>query len=55
VVRGLRAQGVAIFLISTEPETVLSLADRALVMRKGHFTAELAGAALTKENLLKTA
>ena len=55
VVRRLRAQGVAIFLISTEPETVLSLADRALVMRKGHFTAELVGAALTKENLMKTA
>jgi ribose transport system ATP-binding protein len=55
VVRRLRAQGVAIFLISTEPETVLSLADRALVMRKGHFTAELAGAALTKENLMKAA
>ena len=55
VVRRLRAQGVAIFLISTEPETILSLADRALVMRKGHFTAELAGAALTKENLMKTA
>jgi ribose transport system ATP-binding protein len=55
VVRRLRAQGVAIFLISTEPETVLSLADRALVMRKGQFTAELTGAALTKENLMKTA
>jgi len=55
VVRRLRAQGVAIFLISTEPETVLSLADRALVMRKGRFTAELAGAALTKANLMKTA
>jgi ribose transport system ATP-binding protein len=55
VVRRLRAQGVAIFLISTEPETVLSVADRALVMRKGHFTAELSGAALTKDNLMKTA
>jgi len=47
--------GVAILLITTEPETILSVADRALVMSKGSITAELAGSVLTKENLMKHA
>jgi ribose transport system ATP-binding protein len=55
IVRGLRDQGVAILLITTEPETLLSIADRALVLRKGRITAELRGAELTKENLMKHA
>ncbi len=55
IVRGLRDQGVAILLITTEPETLLSIADRALVLRKGRVTAELRDAELTKENLMKHA
>jgi len=55
VVARLRRQGVAILLITTEPETLLAMADRALVMRRGRITATLAGAALTKEDLLKNA
>jgi ribose transport system ATP-binding protein len=55
IVKRLREQGVAILLISTEPETVLGIADRALVMRKGRITAELAGTALSKEALMKNA
>jgi ribose transport system ATP-binding protein len=55
IVKRLRDDGVAILLITTEPETILGIADRALVMRKGHITAELAGAALTKEALMKNA
>jgi ribose transport system ATP-binding protein len=55
IVRGLRDQGVAILLITAEPETLLSSADRALVLRKGRVTAELSGAELTKENLMKHA
>ena len=35
IVRNLRDQGVGIIVLSTEPETVLSLADRIIVMRKG--------------------
>jgi ABC-type sugar transport system ATPase subunit len=46
---------VAILLITTEPETIAAIADRALVMRKGRLTAELRGAALTKESLMKNA
>ena len=55
IVRGLRDQAVAILLITAEPETLLSIADRALVLRKGHITAELSGTELTKENLMRHA
>ena len=39
IVRGLREQGIGIVVVSTEPETVLSLADRILVMQKGRWCA----------------
>jgi ribose transport system ATP-binding protein len=55
IVKRLREEGVAILLITTEPETILGVCDRALVMRKGRITAELSGDALTKEALMKNA
>ncbi len=55
IVQELRDKGVAILLITTEPETILSVADRALVLSKGSITAELGGTELTKENLMKHA
>jgi ribose transport system ATP-binding protein len=55
IVKRLREQGVAILLVTTEPEAILSIADRALVMRKGRVTAELSGSALTKEALMSNA
>ena len=55
VITRLRREGVAILLIGTEPETLLSVSDRALVMRRGRITARLVGAQLTKEELLKNA
>ncbi len=55
IVQTLRDQGVAILLITTEPETIARIADRSLVMRKGQITAELAGDQLTKENLMRNA
>lgn len=55
IVRGLSSKGVATLLITTEPETILSIADRALVLRKGQITAELSGASLTKEQLMRHA
>lgn len=55
IVQNLRAQGVAILLITTEPETIVQIANRSLVMRRGQITAELAGAELTKENLMRNA
>jgi ribose transport system ATP-binding protein len=55
IIKQLRDEGVATLLISTEPETILSIADRALVMSKGRITAEFGGQELTKENLMRHA
>ena len=55
IVKDLRDRGVAILLISTEPETILSVADRVLVMSRGRISAEVSGLELTKENLMKHA
>jgi ribose transport system ATP-binding protein len=52
IVHELRGHGVAILLISTEIETILSNCTRVLVMSKGRITAELQDEQLTKENLL---
>ncbi|WP_431272150.1 sugar ABC transporter ATP-binding protein [Dankookia sp. P2] len=43
IIRGLREQGIAILVVSSEPETVLSLADRILVMRRGVLARRFAG------------
>ena len=55
IVRALRDQGIAIIVFSTEPETVLSLADRVLVMRKGEIAREFADEAISKDRLLAAA
>jgi ribose transport system ATP-binding protein len=55
IVRGLREQEVGIVVVSTEPETVLALADRILVMRKGVLAREFAGEAVSKDRLLAAA
>ncbi len=55
IVRGLREHGVGIVVVSTEPETVLSLADRILVMRKGRLVREFVGEAVSKDRLLAAA
>ncbi len=41
IVRGLQEQGIGVVVVSTEPETVLALADRILVMRKGEIVARV--------------
>ena len=55
IVRGLRAQGLAIVVLSTEPETVLSLADRILVMKRGAVVREFADETVSKDRLLEAA
>jgi ribose transport system ATP-binding protein len=55
VVQSLCAKGVATLLITTEPETIVAYADRALVLRRGRLTAELSGADLSKDQLMKNA
>jgi ribose transport system ATP-binding protein len=55
IVRALREQGIAIIVVSTEPETVLSLADRILVMKKGSMVREFADEPVSKDRLLEAA
>lgn len=55
IVRGLREQGIGIVVVSTEPETVLSLADRILVMKKGVVVREFADEPVGKDQLLEAA
>ncbi len=55
IVKSLREQGIGVVVVSTEPETVLSLADRILVMKRGKITREFAGEVVSKDRLLAAA
>jgi ribose transport system ATP-binding protein len=55
IVRDLRAKGLAIIVLSTEPETVLSLADRILVLKRGVVVREFASEPVSKDRLLEAA
>jgi ribose transport system ATP-binding protein len=55
IVRGLRDQGLGVVVVSTEPETVLSLADRIVVMKKGELVREFVSEAISKDRLLEAA
>src|SRR6267154_702902 len=55
IVRDLRAKGLAIIVLSTEPETVLSLADRILVLKRGAVVREFANEVVSKDRLLEAA
>ncbi len=55
IVHGLRDQGLSVIVASAEPETVLALADRILVMRKGAVVREFACETVSKDRLLAAA
>ncbi|MGI8477631.1 MAG: sugar ABC transporter ATP-binding protein [Thermomicrobiales bacterium] len=55
LVKALADEGVAIILLSTEPETVLAEADRILVMSKGRITREFVGERVSKDLLMNYA
>lgn len=55
IVKGLRDKGVAILVLSTEPETILTLADRVSVLRKGTVAREFDSGTLHKGDLLAAA
>jgi len=55
IIRGLRERGLAIIVLSTEPETVLSLADRIIVLKRGAIVREFANEAISKDRLLEAA
>src|SRR3954453_19947236 len=49
IVRKLRDQGIAVIVLSTEPETVLSLADRIIVLKRGEVVREFANETISKD------
>ena len=51
----LAERGVGILLISSEPEELIGLSHRILVLRRGQVSAELTGQAITEENVLTAA
>ncbi len=55
IVKSLSRQGIGIVVVSAEPETVLSLADRILVMKRGAIAREFAGETVSKDRLLAAA
>jgi len=55
LIKALKAEGVAIVLLSTEPETVIAESDRILVMSKGRITKEFAGERVSKDVLMNYA
>jgi rhamnose transport system ATP-binding protein len=51
----LAAQGLAIIMVSSEIPEVLGMSDRVIVMREGRIAAEVAGADMTPETLVRHA
>ena len=54
-VRALAAGGRGVVVISSELPEVMGLADRVLVMRQGRIAGEVAGDAITEENIVRLA
>ncbi len=55
ILRELSEAGVGILVISSEPETILSVAEHILVMSKGRIVADFEGVEVTKDMLLDKA
>ena len=51
----LAAEGLAIIMVSSEIPEILGMSDRVIVMREGRLVAELQGAAMTPERLVRAA
>jgi ribose transport system ATP-binding protein len=55
IIKDLKNAGIAIIVVSTEPQTVLALADRILVMKNGSLTHEFINTTVRKDKLLAAA
>jgi len=53
LLRELTAKGSAVLFYSTDVDELVNMSDRVLVMRQGRSEAELAGADLTEENVIR--
>ena len=52
LIRNLAARGMAVLVISSEPEELPDLCDRVLVMADGRIVSELSGDALTRNDIV---
>jgi ribose transport system ATP-binding protein len=52
LVRRLAAQGMAVLVISSEPEELPDLCDRVLVMAEGRIVEELTGEAISRSAII---
>jgi len=55
IVKSLRDRGVAVLVLSTEPETILTLADRVTVLKRGVVAREFTRGHIEKADLLAAA
>jgi ribose transport system ATP-binding protein len=55
IVKSLRDKGVAVLVLSTEPETILTLADRVTVLKRGVVAQEFTHGHIEKADLLNAA
>ncbi len=55
IVKSLRDRGVAVLVLSTEPETILTLADRVTVLKRGVVAREFSHGRIEKADLLDAA
>jgi ribose transport system ATP-binding protein len=55
IVKSVRDSGVAVLVLSTEPETILTLADRVTVMKRGRVAREFVKGNIEKHDLLSAA
>lgn len=53
ILRNFRNDGYGVLVISSEPETVLTVADRIVVMSHGNVVAELENKEIDKDVLLR--
>ncbi len=53
ILRDFRSQGYGVLVISSEPETVLEICDRILVMSRGRVVAEMANENIDKDILMR--
>jgi ribose transport system ATP-binding protein len=52
IIRGLAAEGMAVLVISSEPDELPDLADRVLVMVEGRIAGSLTGAEITRADIV---
>jgi ribose transport system ATP-binding protein len=53
ILRDFRSQGYGVLVVSSEPETVLAVCDRVLVMSRGRVVAEMVNKNLDKDALMR--